>query len=180
MLIQGGAHAADSVDARLFEVPALDRKSPSTKFRVRGRQLSVDLLTPMPSRPSSAPILLRSLKAYAEPVRFLEYLIEDAQPAILVAKAGILVNVPTPARFVFHKLVISNRRAAAFQAKARKDIDQADQLLLVLLRHRPGDLRQAWGAAVALPDKFMAQLRLGIEKLSHSTRTDLETLTGNV
>jgi hypothetical protein len=51
----------------------------------------------MPSRPSSAPILLRSLKAYAEPERFLEYIIEDAQPAVLVAKAGILVNVPTPA-----------------------------------------------------------------------------------
>jgi hypothetical protein len=77
-------------------------------------------------------------------VRFLEYLIENAQPAVLVAKAGILVNVPTPARFALHKLVISNRRAAAFQVKARKDIDQAEQLLLVLLRHRPGDLRQAW------------------------------------
>ena len=46
------------IDSELgfIEIPALNRRSPSTKFRIRGRQLSVDILTPMLGRASSKPI----------------------------------------------------------------------------------------------------------------------------
>lgn len=39
-----------------------------------------------------------------------------------------------------HKLVVSQRRPAAFAAKARKDIVQATEVLDVLLADRPGDV----------------------------------------
>jgi len=161
-------------------VPALDRRSPSTKFRIRGRQLSVDILTPMLDRASSKPVHLESLNVYAEPVRFLDYLLTDAQAAVVVAKAGLLVNVPSPARYALHKLVIAERRVAAFQTKAKKDLSQAEQLLQVLLRDRPGDLRVAWTAALEQPRKFMQQLRAGRAKLSAKTRGALTALTRNV
>lgn len=161
-------------------VPALDRRSPSTKFRIRGRQLSVDILTPMLGRASSKPVHLESLNVYAEPVRFLDYLLTDAQAAVVVAKAGLLVNVPSPARYALHKLVIAERRVAAFQTKAKKDLSQAEQLLQVLLRDRPGDLRVAWTAALEQPRKFMQQLRAGRAKLSAKTRGALTALTRNV
>ncbi|HUF72997.1 MAG TPA: GSU2403 family nucleotidyltransferase fold protein [Gammaproteobacteria bacterium] len=158
------------------EVPALDRGSPSTRFRIRGRQLSVDLLTPMQGRTSADPVHIRSLNAYAEPVRYLEYVLEDVQAAVIVAKAGLLINVPSPARFAFNKLVIANRRSPAFQSKALKDIDQAEPLLRVLLRDRPGDLRGAWRAALEQPRKFVDALRAGFAKLSETTRNELEAL----
>lgn len=162
-----------------IEVPALDRKSPSTKFRIKGKQLSVDLLAPLIGRPSTKPIHLTALNAYAEPVRFLDYLLEDVQPAAVVAKAGILVNVPAPARYALHKLVASERRVAALQTKTRKDIDQAEQLIAVLLRDRPGDLRRAWSAARKQPPKFLQQLRAGVRRLSGATRAGLKPyLTG--
>jgi hypothetical protein len=104
-------------------------------------------------------------------VRFLDYLLDDAQPAVVVAKAGILVNVPAPARFALHKLVVAVRRIPAFQTKASKDMDQAEQLLHYLLRNRPGDLRIAWAAALKQPPKFMLQLRAGLERMSGETRT---------
>lgn len=163
-------------DLGFIEVPALDRSSPSTKFRIRGRQLSVDLLTPLIGRPSSEPVHLSSLNAYAEPVRFLDYVLDDPQPAVVVARAGVLVNVPAPARFAFHKLVVANRRSAAFHSQAAKDIDQAERLLRVLLDDRPGDLRGAWRAALEQPRKFVDQLRAGFGKLSDTTRNDLEAL----
>jgi hypothetical protein len=167
------------VDSELgfIEVPTLDRKSPSTRFRIRGQPLSVDILTPMVGRTSSKPVHIASLDVYAEPVRFLDYLLIDAQPAAIVAKAGILVNVPAPARFALHKLVLSVRRVAAFQSKASKDLIQAEQLIQLLLRDRPGDLRMAWAAALKQPDKFGQQLRLGMTKMTSETQTKLARIT---
>ncbi len=159
-----------------IEVPALDRKSPSTTFRIRGKQLSVDILTPMLGRTSSKAVHLGVLDAYAEPVRFLDFVLDDLQPAVILAKAGILINVPAPARYALHKLVISQRRPAAMQTKTKKDIDQADQLLTILFRDRPGDLRLAWTAAMRQPGKFQVQLRAGIKKLSPDNIVRLQGL----
>jgi hypothetical protein len=153
------------IDAEMgfIEVPALNRKSPSTRFHIRGKQFSVDILTPMHGKTTSTPIYISALDTYAEPVRFLDFLLEDIQRAVIVAKAGILVNVPSPARFALHKLVISQRRTAK-------------QLLRVLIADRPGDLLLAWEAASAQPGKFMEQLRSGLESLSPPLREALKDL----
>ena len=152
---------ADS-DLGFIEVPALNRKEPTTQYRIRGRQLSVDILTPMFGRTSSKPIYLRALDVFAQPVRFLDYLLADTQPAVLAARSGILVNVPSPARYALHKLVTAERRVVAFQSKRQKDLSQASQLLSMLARDRPGDLRRAWQAARKQPGKFMQQLLSGL------------------
>lgn len=166
------------IDSELgfVEIPALDRKAPSTKFRIKGKQLSVDVLTPMLGRTSNKPVHLTAFNTYAEPVRFLDYVLADAQPAVVVAKAGILVNVPAPARYALHKLVAAERRIAAFQTKTKKDISQAEQLLEVLLRDRPGDLRAAWKAALEQPSKFAQQLRGGLIKLPKKLQDDLKAV----
>jgi hypothetical protein len=166
------------IDAEMgfIEVPALNRKSPSTRFHIRGKQFSVDILTPMHGKTTSTPIYISALDTYAEPVRFLDFLLEDIQRAVIVAKAGILVNVPSPARFALHKLVISQRRTAHLQTKKLKDTSQAKQLLRVLIADRPGDLLLAWEAASAQPGKFMEQLRSGLESLSPPLREALKDL----
>ncbi|MDM8558668.1 GSU2403 family nucleotidyltransferase fold protein [Candidatus Parabeggiatoa sp. HSG14] len=150
----------------MLEIPALNRKNPSTSFSIRGKQLNVDILTPMIGRTSENPIELKALKTYATPLRFLDFLLEDVQSAIVVAKAGILVNIPTPARYALHKLVISQRRPSAMHTKARKDILQAEQILSILIEDRPGDILLALEAVQSQPEKFRKQLRKGIEKLN--------------
>jgi hypothetical protein len=161
-----------------IEVPALDHKDPSTKFRIRGKPLSVEFLTPMKGRASSKPIHLFKLNVYAEPVRFLDYLLEDSQAAVIVAKSGILVNVPAPARYAFRKLVVWQRRPSVFQTKSLKDIEQAEQLFSVLNEDRPGDLRIAWDAMSSQPKKFTDLVKSGMKKLSLKTRESLEAIVG--
>jgi len=153
-------------DLGFIEIPALDRKAPSTRFRMRGQQLSVDLLTPMKGKPHSAPIYIEALNTFAEPIRFLDYLLEDAQPAVVVARGGILVNVPSPARYALHKLVIAERRIPAFHAKTGKDIQQAEQLIQVLADTRPGDIRLALDAALKFPVRFREQMEHGARRLA--------------
>lgn len=159
-----------------FAVPALNAKNPSTTYKIRGRQLSVSLLTPLLGKPDTKPIVLNNLKAAAEPMRFLDYLLEDSQLAAVPVDAGLLIRLPDPARFALHKLVVSQRRPAAFVAKSRKDIAQADAVLDVLRDLRRGDIRMAFDAAKEMGDKFMQQLRDGVRLLGDENRKMLETL----
>jgi len=126
-----------------FEIPALDRKSPSTSYKIRESELKVELLTPLFGSDTSRPIYMPSLKSYASPLRYLDYLIKDPIKAIVVSGRGILVNVPQPARYAIHKLVISQRRAASMQVKVIKDLHQAASLLEILSLDRPGDVAPA-------------------------------------
>lgn len=130
-------------DARFFAVPALDPRRPSTSFSLRGRDLRVDLLTPQRGQ-DTAPVTLPHLRAAAQPLPFLGFLLGDTQPAVVLEGSGVLVNVPEPARFLLHKLWLAGERPSAFQAKARKDLRQAAQLLEVLHADRPADLLRAW------------------------------------
>jgi hypothetical protein len=153
-----------------FEVPALNPKSPSTSFKLRGEDFHVDLLTPLQGPNTGKPIHLPHFNSYAHPVRFLEYLLEDSQDAAVPFRSGVLVNVPDPARFALHKLVVSQRRPVAQQMKAKKDIQQASEILEVLLEDRPGDVWIALEAACAMPGKFQSQLAKGIERLPVSAK----------
>ncbi len=125
-------------------VPALDPRRPSTSFTIRGRELRVDFLTPLRGRETNKPTFLPVFRVAAKPLRFLDYLIAETHQAVAVGGPGVLVNVPDPARFAFHKLWTSQRRPAAEHTKARKDLAQASGLLEVLLEDRPGDLVAAW------------------------------------
>lgn len=157
--------ALSESDKGFFAVPALNRKEPSTTFKIRGSELSVSLLTPMYGKTDSRAKPIHSLNAMASPMRFLDYILEDTQPAVLPFRHGVLVNIPSPARFALHKLVVSQRRPAAFAVKARKDILQAQEVLGVLLKDRPGDILLALEAAWGMPAKFQTQLKTGIAQI---------------
>jgi hypothetical protein len=148
-----------------FEVPALNPKAPSTSFKLRGQDFHVDLLTPSQGLETGKPVYLPHFNSFAHPMRFLEYLLDDCQDAVIPFRSGIFVNVPNPARFALHKLVASQRRPVAQQIKARKDIQQATELLNILLEDRPGDIWIAVEAALAMQKKFQSQLTKGIEQL---------------
>lgn len=130
----------------LHPVPPLDRKQPSTSFKVRGRDLRVDFMTPLYGREKSSPVFLPAFGLSATPLRHLDYVIAESQQAVILGTNVVLVNVPSPARFALHKLWISGKRSPAFQAKTVKDRFQAEQLIEVLLEDRPDDLRDAWKA----------------------------------
>ena len=148
-----------------FKVPALNPKQPSTSFKLRGQEFHVDLLTPAQGAENGKPVYLPHFHSYAHPMRFLEYLLEDSQGAVIPFRSGMFVNVPNPARFALHKLVVSRRRPVAQQIKARKDVQQATELLNLLLEDRPGDIWIALEAAQAMPDRFLSHLAEGIEQL---------------
>ena len=77
----------------------------------------------------------------------------------MVNSEGVLVNLPNPARFAFHKLIISRERAAALQVKAAKDLSQASALFSVLAEDRPGDILLAYEAIAARGQFWLGKLK---------------------
>ncbi len=146
-------------------IPSLNHHHPSTSFKVARREIKLDLLSPLLGRESSTPIPLPALKTYATPLRFLDYLISDPLQVVLINGDGLLVNIPQPARFAWHKLIISTRRPISEHAKQKKDLVQARQLLEVLLEDRPGDLQISWNDLVLRGEKWVKHAKQGLHQL---------------
>lgn len=159
-----------------FEVPALSRGQPSTSFKIRNRELIVDVLAPLKGRESARPVHLREFNTYASPLRHLDYLLEDVQPVVLLYEHGIMVNVPTPGRFALHKIVISQKRSAAFAAKATKDRSQAEQVLAALLQDRPMDISLAYKAAKGRGDAFLTSINAGLDMIDAEVAASVRKL----
>jgi hypothetical protein len=141
------------------EVPGLDPRIPATSFKQRGKaRFHVDLL--VPSKTEDFPVVaVPELRAHATGLPYLDYLLEESQLAMLMAREGCCpVRVPLPERFAIHKLLVSRLRVGR-DAKANKDVRQACILAAALGDQHPGALESA---RKAVPRKAERILRLGI------------------
>jgi hypothetical protein len=153
--------ALENLRMGFLPVPALDPRSPCTSFKVRGQALRVNFLCPKHSQ-AETPVFIPRWNAAAQPHAHLGFLLESPERAVILANTAALVNVPAPARFAFHKLLVAQLRTASFAAKAEKDILQAVQILEVLVEDRPGDIALAWTALEALGPTVIKPIQRGL------------------
>ena len=149
--------ALDSLQMGFVPVPQFDPRHASTSFKIRGKQLRLDLITPGTDADES-PIFIPRFRAAAAPIKFLSLLLADAGPSAAIANGATLVVVPTPARFALHKLLISQSRSVVQQTKTTKDLHQAALLLEVLAEDRPEDLEPAARSFAASKQPVVARI----------------------
>lgn len=172
--------ALENLRMGFLPVPALDAKQPSTSFKVRGQALRVDLLCPKRGS-ADTPVFIPRFNAAAQPLAHLGFLLESPDHALVLAGTAVLVNVPAPARFGFHKLLVAQLRPASFAAKADKDLLQAAQVLDALAEDRPGDLALAWEALEPSGSKVMKAIQRGLvaaERHASGLRKRIRQATG--
>ncbi len=157
--------ALDALNMGFLPVPGLNPKVPETSFKVRGQSLRVDLLTPAQGTRSGKPIPIPRLKAAAHPLEMLDYVLEAPIAVPLLNGGATLVNVPDPARFALHKLLVSGRRLVFEQAKAGKDRQQAAEIIAALYEDRRGDLTLAVRALNKRAAAWRTRLRRELAKL---------------
>lgn len=175
-----------TVDSRFEALPdPIDgRRTLRYALRVGGdERFSVDVLSPMrgPDRPRIG--ALPALRSDAQLLRYLDFLLYQEVNSVALHGAGIPINVPDPARYALHKLIVSQMRRQhdpRSAAKSRKDLQQAASLISVLSRHRPGDLKDLWqelcARGPAWREKAVTALR-NLPKEAHIAvgEEDLET-----
>ncbi|MDD5029652.1 MAG: GSU2403 family nucleotidyltransferase fold protein [Rhodoferax sp.] len=109
----------------------------------------IDFLTTKVSD-DDAPITIEHLDVALQPLRFMEFSLQDVQQATLFDPTGrcVVVNLPAPQRYAVHKLLITGERNGAFKTKVAKDVLQAASLIEFLLATDPEALQEAWSDAL--------------------------------
>jgi hypothetical protein len=130
-------------DPSFRPVPGPDRRT--TSFAGAGG-VRVEFLAP--KKRSEERVWLKALRTHAQALSYLDYLLQEPQQAVVLAGAGVLVNVPDPARYAWHKLVVATLRQN--RVKARKDVQQAGLLMQHLLHTGDPRLQQAFTAFIGL------------------------------
>lgn len=167
----------ESLNMGFLPVPGLDPRRPETSFKVRGKTLRVDLLTPARGRRDGAPIPIPRLKASAQPLEFLDYLLESPVSAPIINGGATTIKIPDPARFALHKLIVSVDRPVVMQTKAGKDRQQAAEMLEVLMQDRPGDFDLALESINRRPRGWRKKLRDGLNRLPESLTEARQRIT---
>ncbi|MFN2360121.1 MAG: GSU2403 family nucleotidyltransferase fold protein [Marinobacter sp.] len=145
--------ALDQLRMGFLPVPQLRHDNPSTSFKIRGKQLTVDLLTTGNGR-NERPVKVPLFQSEAMPLQYMGFLLDETVPTVAFDRKHIaLVNVPNPIRFAIHKLLVSQIRPVAFRAKAAKDIEQASMILEVCMDQSPDLVKDALDEAMALGSK---------------------------
>ena len=117
--------------------------------------------------------------AHATPLRFLDYLIHQPTQAAALYRSGVLLNVPQPARYAVHKLIVATRRVASATAKARKDIEQSAALIRVLAEDRPDELEDALAEARGRGTSWREAIDKGVARLPSDAKALIADLAGN-
>lgn len=139
------------------EVPARDRKAPSTSFKQQGvSRFHVDLLVASPDDQVRI-IKMPELNAHATALPYLAYVLNQTQMSTLVGREGCCpVQVPVAERFAVHKLVVSQLRTSR-NTKTEKDIHQASVLLAALGERYPGAIEAAVNDLPASARKYLVR-----------------------
>lgn len=148
--VQIDTHAAiESLQMGLLPIEHTDGTTGATYLDPRDPEFQIDFLTPL-HRGGMEPYRHPQLGIKLQPLKFMEYLLQDIQQAAALGpSAAVLVNLPNPARYALHKLIVAGERPLARAAKSNKDLWQSAALLSVLREHAGLSIGEAWSDLVA-------------------------------
>jgi hypothetical protein len=158
--------AITRLEAGLLPVPGFRPWEKTASFVSRvDKQLRVDFLAPVVGG-KEEPYEHDSLGVHLRPLRFLEFILEDIHQAVVISAVGpVMVNVPDPARFALHKILVFVERRARSPEKAKKDLRQATALIEALSEFRRDDLEALWRDILDRGAGWLERARKGIVAL---------------
>lgn len=119
--------ALQSLEMGLLPIAELDGSIGSQYRNPADAELRVDFLTSKGR--GHKPVRLPALNIALEPLKFMEFPLEEATQACLFGRSGACtVNLPAPERYAVHKLVVYGERPVAQRTKATKDLLQVAAL----------------------------------------------------
>jgi hypothetical protein len=128
---------------RFVPVPGMPSHRPSASFKLPGAEtLAVDLL--VPGSNAGKVVAVKELGAYAQAIPLLDFLIDESIESVVLSPNQVIpVKVPSPERYLLHKLFASQSRRGD-RDKVRKDLEQAATLAAVLEEEMPGRLAETF------------------------------------
>lgn len=168
--------AIESLESGFLPVPGFRPWHKTASFISKtDRQLRIDFLAPMIGG-KQTPFEDKALGVNLQPIRFLEFVLEDvSQAAVLSAIGATSVNVPSPARYAMHKLLVFAERRVRNPQKASKDLAQSAALLQSLASYQADELERLWKDIHLRGVGWRRRAKTALAAL-HRLDPDLETL----
>lgn len=164
-------HAHDAIDSLgmgFLPVSSMVARTGATYLNPRDPAFRLDFLTTL-HRGGDKPYEHPTLHIMLQPLKFMEYSLVDVQQAVIFSQQGVvLVNVPHPARYALHKLLVAGERGAAFAAKSAKDIQQAAALLAFMQEQRPWEVTAAQEDLLGRGKDWRERYRQGVAILRNT------------
>lgn len=165
-----------AVDKSFRPIPNLHDPTRAATYEAAGG-LRVDFLTPNRGADTDAPRPLPALGTDALQLGFLDFLIREPVPAVVLHGTGVFVTVPSPERYAVHKLIVARRRRDT-SAKRDKGVRQAEALLRLLVQKRPSELKNAWSEACSRGKTWRELLGQGLGETDPDIRDETLKVVG--
>lgn len=157
--------AIESLGMGLLPVRSLSASSGATDLNPREPDFRLDFVTTL-HREGDKPFKHPRLGVTLQPLAFMEYALEDVQQAAVFSGDIVVpVNVPNPARYALHKLIVQGERKGAYATKSAKDLQQAASLLACLKEVRKWEVDRAWKDLVSRGKGWRSRARPGVNAL---------------
>jgi hypothetical protein len=115
---------------------------------------------------SDEPVHLDPLNVTLQPLRFMEFSMENTLVDLVLTNRGpYVVNLPDPARYAVHKLIVCAERPERMRMKSRKDLSQAASLISYFQAQDPQALADAWHDAASRGPGWKRRLLEGLAQL---------------
>lgn len=156
----------ESLEAGFLPTPGFRPWEKTATFASKSdKTLKVDFLAPM-VRGGDEVYEHEQLGVNLQPLRFMEFILEDVTQAVALSSVGAcVVTVPDPARFALHKVIVHVERRERFPQKAAKDLKQAAALIEVIGYDQMDRLEILWKNICARGPGWRNRARKGLAAL---------------
>jgi len=151
-------------------VPALPFKNEqeSHVYFIKNSPMKIDFLTPLLRHKNQEEVVtIRRFNIAAEAINYLDFLLDETESTIVVGRSdAVLINVPSPARYAFHKLLVAQKRPSRDAIKKRKDLSQANELLKFLYENSEAEVMYGWDKVKEYGGSFQGCVLKSLDNLS--------------
>jgi hypothetical protein len=128
--------------------------------------LDIEFLIPERGRIHDKPFYIPQLETNAQPLRFLDFLIDNT---ITIRVEGLKITLPHPAAYALHKFIIFKRRKRS--DKHDRDIEGALRVFKELIRHKQrNEIRRIFNKMHA---KWRKEIIVNINAINESEVLDV-------
>ena len=157
--------AIESLNMGFLPITGLSGKTGGAYLIPNEKEFRLDFLTTV-GRSGEVPYEHPDLHVTFQPLRFMEFSLENVQQtALLCGNSATMVNVPHPARYALHKLIVAGERDGAFVSKFGKDLMQAGLLLAAMRDLRPWEVEEAWADLLGRGKGWSSRAQRGLQTL---------------
>jgi hypothetical protein len=160
--------AIESLQMGLLPISGLKGKAGATYLAPRDPNFRLDFLTTL-HRGSEEKYEHPQLHVMLQPLKFMEFSLMQIQQAVIFnTESAVVVNVPHPARYALHKLIVYGQREGAFAAKANKNLTQAASLLGYFKENRTWEIQAAYEDLMSRGKGWVSRFERGRKAIEKS------------